>query len=225
MPISVVIPTLNEAEHLEATIRSAAGRSVDEIVVVDGGSEDATTDIAAALGARVVDSERGRAAQLNAGAAVATGEVLLFLHADTTLPPDFDRLIVEALAEPRVVGGRFDIDLQPSSPLIWLTARLISLRSRLSRIATGDQGLFVRRGVFEAMGGFPALPIMEDLTFSIDLKRRGRIACLRARVVSSSRRWRQDGVVRTILLMWTMRFLYFCGVPPARLHAWYRDTR
>lgn len=223
--IAVVIPALNEEENIAATVRSAIAPAVVEIVVVDGGSEDGTVAIAEQVGARVVSSARGRARQLNAGAAASRGDVLLFLHADTLLPRGFDRAVASALSDPDVAGGRFDIDLQPSSPLIWLTARLISARSRLSRIATGDQALFVRRAVFEAMGGFPDQPIMEDLAFSIDLKRRGRIACLRERVVSSSRRWRKDGVVRTILLMWSMRFLYFCGASPAWLREFYADTR
>ncbi len=225
MLISVVIPALNEADNVAAAVRSAAASAIAEVIVVDGGSDDATVEAAAKAGARVVSSSRGRARQLNAGAKGASGDVLLFLHADTRLPAGFDRSIVAALGDDLVVGGRFDIDLRPSSPLIWLTARLISLRSRLSRIATGDQGLFVRTSVFAEMGGFPNLPIMEDLAFSIELKRRGRIACLRDRVVSSSRRWRKDGVARTILLMWTMRFLFFCGVSPTRLHELYADTR
>lgn len=224
MPISVVIPALNEADNIAAAIRSCAGE-VGEVVVVDGGSVDATTVIAASEGAHVICAARGRAAQMNAGAATVSGDIVLFLHADTRLPAGFDRVVHAAMQDAAVVGGRFDIDLQPGSPLIWLTARLISLRSRLSRIATGDQAIFVRRAVFDAIGGFPDLPIMEDLAFSIELKRRGRIACLRQRVVSDSRRWRSDGVVRTILLMWTMRFLYFLGASPVWLRKLYADTR
>ncbi len=224
VPISVVIPALNEADNIAAAIRSCAGE-VGEVVVVDGGSVDATTVIAASEGAHVICAARGRAAQMNAGAATVSGDIVLFLHADTRLPAGFDRVVHAAMQDAAVVGGRFDIDLQPGSPLIWLTARLISLRSRLSRIATGDQAIFVRRAVFDAIGGFPDLPIMEDLAFSIELKRRGRIACLRQRVVSDSRRWRSDGVVRTILLMWTMRFLYFLGASPVWLRKLYADTR
>lgn len=225
MRISVVIPALNEAANVAVAVASAAAPAVLEVIVVDGGSADDTVAIAQRAGAAVLHCERGRGRQLNAGAAVATGDVLLFLHADTTLPAGFDAAVTAALRDPRVAGGRFDIDLLPSTPLVWLTARLISLRSRLSRIATGDQALFVRRRIFVDMGGFQDLPIMEDLAFSIALKRRGRIACLRDRVASSSRRWRKDGVVRTILLMWSMRFLYFWGVSPARLAKLYADTR
>jgi rSAM/selenodomain-associated transferase 2 len=161
---------------------------------------------------------------MNAGAAVARGAVLLFLHADTTLPGGFDQAVLAALHS-GCVGGRFDVVLAPGSPLLRLTGELMNLRSRWSRIATGDQAIFVRRDVFEASGGFPPLPLMEDIAFSRWLKRRGRIACLRQRVVTSSRRWRAGGVVRTILLMWSLRFLYFCGVSPARLHRLYSDAR
>lgn len=223
--ISVVIPALNEAENVAATVASAAAPAVAEVLLVDGGSVDATVRVAERAGARVLRGERGRARQMNAGAVAASGDVLLFLHADTTLPPGFDALVVAAMRDPRVAGGRFDIDLVPTSPLIGLTARLINLRSRLSKIATGDQALFVRRDVFADIGGFPDMPILEDVAFSVALKRRGRIACLRARVSSSSRRWRKDGVVRTILLMWTMRFLFFCGVSSRRLARLYADTR
>jgi rSAM/selenodomain-associated transferase 2 len=223
--LSIVVPTLDEAAHLADTLASCRGGAACEVIVADGGSSDATVRISRALADRVVDAPRGRALQMNAGAAVARGDVLLFLHADTHLPAGFDRAVLAALADPRVVGGRFDLSLQPSSPLIRLTAELINLRSRLSRIATGDQALFIRRELFAALGGYRPQPLMEDIELSAAMKRHGRVACLRQRVVSSSRRWRRDGVIRTILLMWTLRFLYFCGVSPQRLRRWYADTR
>lgn len=223
--IAVIIPTLNEADRLSETIVCARAPAVEHIVVVDGGSSDETVERARALHVDVVTGTRGRAAQMNAGARHARADVLLFLHADTLLPPAFDGAILSALADARVVGGRFDVSLQPSSPLLWLTGELINVRSRLSRIATGDQAIFVRRATFERLGGFPEIPLMEDLAFTKTLKREGATACLRQRVVTSSRRWRTDGVVRTILLMWSLRFLYFCGVSPQRLHRWYVDTR
>lgn len=223
--ISVIIPALDEEDNIVAAVASARGAAVREVIVVDGGSRDATRGRAAEVADRVVDAPRGRAVQMNKGAALADGDVLLFLHADTRLPPGFDVAIAEALRDDQVIGGRFDISLQPSSALLWLTSELINLRSRLSGIATGDQALFVRRSVFAELGGFPLLPLMEDIALSRALKRRGRLKCLRQRVVSSSRRWRRDGVIRTILLMWSLRFLYFCGVSPERLRRVYADTR
>jgi len=223
--ISIVIPALNEEATLAATVASARGPGVREVIVVDGGSSDGTADLARHLAARVLSAPRGRALQMNAGAAAATGTVLLFLHADTLLPEGFDTAVLTALQNPLVVGGRFDLLLMPSSFLLALTATLINLRSRLSRIATGDQAIFVRRRVFGDLGGFPELPLMEDIAFSRALKRAGGVACLRQKVTTSSRRWRRDGVLRTILLMWSLRLLYFCGVSPERLRRAYADTR
>ena len=224
MRLSIVIPTLNEAEQIAATLAAAAAPGV-EVLVADGGSADATVELARAAGAHVISANRGRARQMNAGAAAASGEVLLFLHADTRLPPGFDAAVATALADPAVVGGRFDVRLEPSTLWLDMVAALINRRSRWSRIGTGDQALFVRRAVFEAMGGFPDLPLMEDLAFSIALKRRGGIACLRQTVATSSRRWRKDGPLRTVLLMWWLRFLFWCGVPAERLKRRYADTR
>ena len=223
--ISVIVPALNEAESIEAALTRARAAAVREIIVVDGGSSDGTAALAEPLADRVITAPRGRASQMNTGAALARGAVVLFLHADTRLPSGFDQLVLTALADPRVAGGRFDVSLEPGSPLIRLTAALINVRSRLSRIATGDQAIFARRSVFAEMGGFPDIPLMEDVAFSRALKRRGRVACLRQRVVTSSRRWRKHGVVRTILLMWSLRLLYFLGVSPARLRRVYGDTR
>jgi len=223
--ISVVIPVLNEESALAATVVSARGPAVREVIVVDGGSSDGTPALAERLADRVLRGPRGRAVQMNAGAAVAAAEVVLFLHADTRLPESFAAAVLAALADPRAVGGRFDVSLQPGSPLLALTGALINLRSRLSRIATGDQAIFVRRRVFDDLGGFPPLPLMEDIAFSRALKRAGRIVCLREKVITSSRRWRRDGVLRTILLMWSLRLLYFCGVSPARLRRVYSDAR
>jgi rSAM/selenodomain-associated transferase 2 len=198
---------------------------VREIIVVDGGSSDATRTVAAPLANQVLSAPRGRAFQLNAGAGSAAGDVLLFLHADTRLPARFDAAILRALAEDEVIGGRFDVSLIPTSPLLWLTGTLMNWRSRLTRIATGDQGIFVRRDDFIALGGYPFIPLMEDVAFSQLLKRRGRMACLHDTVETSSRRWQRDGVIRTILLMWSLRLLYFCGVSPERLKRMYSETR
>ena len=225
MDISVIVPTLNEEETLARALLNARGDAVREIIVSDGGSTDGTEAVARRYADRVISGPCGRAVQMNAGAALAGGEVLLFLHADTIVPPGFDRTVVSTLRDDRIVGGRFDVCLMPSSPLLWLTGTLINLRSRLSGIATGDQAIFVRLGVFEKLGGFEEIPLMEDIAFSCALKRRGRIACLREQVVTSSRRWRRNGIIRTILLMWSLRVLYSLGVSPQRLRRAYADTR
>ena len=225
LSLSIIIPTLNEEQQLAAAIASARGPSVTEVIVVDGGSTDGTVACARVHADTVAVAGRGRALQMNSGAGMARGDVLLFLHADTRLPAGFDTAVLRALAEPRTVGGRFDVHLAPSSPLLWLTGELMNLRSRWSGIATGDQAIFARREVFAEIGGFPAFPLMEDIAFSRALKRAGTIACLRDRVCTSSRRWRARGVLRTVLLMWSLRLLYVCGVSPQRLHHWYTDAR
>ncbi len=225
MTVSVIVPTLNEEGALAATLKRARQPGVHEIIVADGGSTDATRAIAVPLADLVLAAPRGRAAQMNAGAARATGDVLLFLHADTWLPDGFAEAVTVACAQNGVVGGRFDVELSPSSFLLWLTGALINRRSRLTRIATGDQAIFVRREVFDRLGGYPEIPLMEDIELTRRMKRAGRVACLRDRVTTSARRWQQHGVVRTILLMWTLRALYFFGASPARLHRIYYGSR
>lgn len=227
MTISVIIPTLNEAQTVRATLSRLQAFPLHEIVVVDGESHDETLEAVSAVtpAARMMSVPAGRARQMNAGAAVTTGEVLLFLHADTLLPSTAVDDIQNALADPRVVGGRFDARLDRDKGLFWLICRMMSWRSRLSRIATGDQAIFVRREIFEAIGGFPDLPIMEDIAFSKRLKQAGRLAALRSCIVTSSRRWERQGTARTILLMWGLRLLFFIGVSPHRLRRLYADIR
>lgn len=225
MQLSVIVPALDEEKNLAATLASARAPGVCEVVVVDGGSSDATWAVAERLADRTIEARRGRAAQMNAGARVARGDVLLFLHADTHLPAGFEQSVMRGLSDPGVVGGRFDVRFFPTSPLLDLTARLMNLRSRLTGISTGDQAMFVRREVFEALGGFPDIALMEDIAFSRRLKRAGRLACLRSRVTTSSRRWRRRGTIRTVLLMWLLRALYFAGVSPDRLGRLYTDAR
>ena len=221
--VSIIIPVLNEAPNLRRLLPDLARTCPDaDIIAVDGGSTDETVPVAARFRlVRLVTSARGRARQMNAGAREARGEILLFLHADTFLPDGALGAVQAALADPRVVGGRFDVRLDGPRAVFRVIAFFINLRSRLSRIATGDQALFVRRTIFAEMGGFPGIPLMEDVEFSRRLKRRGAIACLRLRVTASARKWEREGVLRTILLMWTLRLLYFCGVDPARLHRYY----
>lgn len=225
MRLSVIIPVLDEERAIGGAVEDLRRIEPHEIIVVDGGSTDRTAEIVRDGPARLVTSSRGRAAQMNEGARHATGELLLFLHADTMLPATARLDLEGCMADPACVGGRFDIRLDSARPLLRVVGRMISLRSRLTRVATGDQAIFVRRAVFERLGGFPEMPIMEDVAFSRALKREGRIACLRSRVVSSARRWEQHGPVRTILLMWALKLLYLAGVRPATLKRLYSEAR
>ena len=224
--LSVVLPVLNEADTIEACLRVLAplrARGV-EVILADGGSTDRTTALAAPLCDRVVSAARGRAFQMNAGAAQARGDALLFLHADVLLPTDADRLLLQSMRETGRRWGRFDIRLSGAHPLLRVIEFLMNWRSRLTAIATGDQAMFVDRALFEQLGGFAPIPLMEDIELSARLKRSGRPACLRARVSASSRRWEARGIVRTILLMWRFRLAYFFGAPPHRLvRRYYRD--
>jgi rSAM/selenodomain-associated transferase 2 len=185
--------------------------------VADGGSEDATADLARPLCDRLIVAPRGRALQMNAGARVAGGDVLLFLHADTVLPPDASEVISQSTANH--VWGRFDVEIEGRHPMLKVVAWSMNLRSRLSGIATGDQAIFVRR---DAFAGFPEIPLMEDVAFSKAMKRGGAPACLRSRVRTSGRRWESRGVLRTVLLMWRLRLAYALGADPARLAEKYR---
>lgn len=225
MRISVIIPALNEEQSLGATLQSVMALQPHEIIVVDGGSADRTVAICRDLGVRVLSSARGRARQMNLGAVHASGDALLFLHADTRPPSSALDDIRRALADPRIVGGRFDVRLEGKHWMLNLIATLISVRSRLSRVATGDQGMFVRRRVFAELGGYPDLPLMEDIALSRALKRLGGVACLRSRVVTSARRWEAEGVWRTIFKMWALKLLYFLGMSPFRLKRYYGDAR
>jgi len=185
-----------------------------EVIVVDGGSSDGTPDIAAGLCDRVLSAPRGRAAQMNAGARVAIGDVLLFLHADTRLPSDADALVCNS------AWGRFDVEIEGRHPLLPVVACAMNLRSRLTGIATGDQAMFVRRSLFP---GFPEIALMEDVALSKALKKIDPPSCLRARVITSGRRWEAHGVLRTIFLMWRLRLLYFLGASPEALARKYRQ--
>ncbi|ROR34900.1 TIGR04283 family arsenosugar biosynthesis glycosyltransferase [Inmirania thermothiophila] len=217
--LSVVVPALGEAAVIGAALRALAPLRAagEEVIVVDGGSADGTAEAARGLADRVlVCRPPGRARQMNAGAAVARGTILWFLHADTLPAPGAAEAIRAAVAA-GAGWGRFDVRLSGAHPLLRVVERAMNLRSRLTGIATGDQGIFVRRDWFEAAGGFPDIPLMEDIALSRALRRRGRPACLAGPLVTSSRRWEAHGVVRTILLMWRLRLAYFLGADPARL--------
>ena len=221
--LSIVIPAWREVRNLEPLLSSLSAEfDQDELIVADGGSDDGSREVVRRFPrATLVESARGRAIQMNAGARRAAGEVLIFLHADTRLPPGARAGILDALGDPRVVAGRFDVRFDNPGPAFRMIAALMNLRSRLSGIATGDQAIFVRRAVFEALGGYAEIPLMEDVELTRRLKRAGRLAALRLRVTTAARKWERDGVARTILLMWALRFLYAAGVAPARLHRWY----
>ena len=224
MRISIVIPVLNEATQIAATLAPLQTLRTQghEMLVVDGGSSDDTVQRALPLCDRILDAPRGRARQMNAGAQAARGDVLWFLHADTRAsPPAMDALLA-ALGRPQTAWGRFDVRLSGAHPLLRLVEGLMNLRSRWTGIATGDQGIFVRRPLFERVGGFPDIPLMEDVALSRRLKREAAPVCLRERLVASSRRWEQRGVARTILLMWRLRLAYWLGVSPERLAAHYQ---
>ena len=225
MNISVVIPVLNEEAVIADTLRALVALSPHEIFVVDGGSTDTTREIAGEFAVRVLRGERGRARQMNSGAAAATGEILLFLHADTTLPDRAFAEIAAALDNPLCVGGRFDVELEGEHWMLKVVAAMINRRSRMTRVGTGDQAIFVRREIFCRIGGYPDIPLMEDIAFCRALKRAGDVACLRSRVVTSARRWERDGIWRTIFRMWTLKLLYLGGVSPDRLKQFYADTR
>ncbi|MGH7857937.1 MAG: TIGR04283 family arsenosugar biosynthesis glycosyltransferase [Candidatus Binatia bacterium] len=221
----MIVPARNEAEGIAATLERLREPEVLEVIVVDGASEDGTAEQARAHADRVVSSPPGRARQMNAGARVARADVLFFLHADTLVPRGFARAIASACRAEAVIGGRFDVDVGAPGLAYRAISGGINLRSRWTRVFTGDQGLFIRREAFERLGGFPEMPLLEDLALSIAMKRHGRVACLRERVTTSARRWEREGVVRTVLWMWALRALYFLGVSPERLARLYRDVR
>ena len=222
--LSIVIPVLHESGGIAAALQALAplAKSGAQLIVVDGGSSDGTAELARAGGARLVTADRGRGLQMNAGARHAVGDALLFLHADTLLPAGADALIHRALAGGAHAWGRFDVRIDGRSGLLRPIAVLMNMRSRLSGIATGDQAMFMTRAAFDAVGGFPVQPLMEDIEMSRRLLRLSRPACLRERVVTSGRRWETRGVLPTVLLMWRLRFAYWRGVAPERLAALYR---
>jgi rSAM/selenodomain-associated transferase 2 len=217
--LSIIVPVLNEGEGIAATLDALADLRAlgTEVIVVDGGSRDATIQRARLRADRVIPAPRGRALQMNAGAAKATGDVLLFLHADTRLPRDADHVLLNGLERSGRAWGRFNVKIESRSPLLILVGWLMGLRSRVTGIATGDQAIFVRRDAFQAAGGFPEIPLMEDIALCKRLKRVSAPLCLSERVITSGRRWEQNGVINTIVLMWRLRLAYFFGADPKEL--------
>ena len=218
-PLSIIVPTLNEAAGVAGFLQSLQplrARGV-ELIVADGGSRDATVSLATPLADHLISGPPGRALQMNAGAAIARGDVLLFLHADCSLPADADLRIAVALRGSDHRWGRFDVRLSGEAPLLRTVETMMNWRSRITGICTGDQGIFIERRLFESIGAFPPLPLMEDIAISRALKRHSVPLCLSAKITASSRRWEKQGILRTIMLMWRLRLAYFLGAAPGRL--------
>ena len=216
-----MIPTLNEASHLPGTLQSLASAHGIEIIVVDGGSDDGTLEIAQRAGCRVLRAVRGRALQLNTGADAADGSLLLFLHADTRLPAGFEIAVRSALAERGVAGGAFRLRIDAPGWPLRVIERAVVLRSRLFQMPYGDQGIFVQAETFRQVGGFPSLPVMDDFEFIRQLRRRGRIKVLSLPATTSGRRWRELGPWRTTWINQKVILGYYLGVDPERLANWY----
>lgn len=221
--LSIIIPVLNEEKNLANTLNQlqAFRCSGHEIIVVDGGSADNSLMLAHDGADTVIVSKAGRALQMNSGASAASGDVLLFLHADTVLPENAAQMIF-SFNHGINFWGRFDVRLSSNKMIFRLIEWMMNLRSRLTAIATGDQAIFIERILFEKVGGFPEIDLMEDVALSQQLKKLSRPACLKQKVVTSSRRWETKGVVATVLLMWKLRLYYFLGVSPDKLSQLYR---
>jgi len=224
--LSVIIPTLNEAGCIQSTLQPlqplrARGH---EIILVDGGSNDATCDLGLPFVDQLLQSPSGRAEQMRTGASAAHGHILWFLHADSHIPPHADVMIMEALDRTHTDWGRFDITFGDSHSLLKTVAWSMNLRSRLTGIATGDQGIFVRRSLYDRVGGLPPIPLMEDISFSRSLKRYSRPCRVTRTLGTSPRRWHTHGILRTIVTMWGLRLGYFAGISPERLAKYYTVT-
>ncbi len=225
LSIAIIIPVFNEAAVLPELTERLQAVGADELIFVDGGSYDESRRLLEYSGVRWLQSEPERATQMNAGAEGCISDILLFIHADTIIGYSNISVVRETMKDDSYVGGRFDVRLSGNNIAFRMIEWLINMRSRLTGISTGDQCQFVRRSVFEQMGGFPEQPLMEDIEFSRRLKRQGRIACLNETVITSSRRWEQHGIVATVWLMWKLRFLYCFGVSPEKLAQMYRQAR
>jgi rSAM/selenodomain-associated transferase 2 len=222
---SIIIPALNEDQAIVNCLTALQPFRKDcEIIVVDGGSADNTVKLSKLLADKVISSEQGRAIQMNVGSESAQGNILIFLHADTFLPDDALSQITQAIGDNRQ-WGRFDVNLRGSHPMLKVVAFFMNWRSRLTRIATGDQVIFVTKPLFESVGQYPVLPLMEDIALCTKLKKISLPACLKTKVISSGRRWERFGMFKTILLMWSLRLRYFFGADPQRLAVLYRKGK
>ncbi|MDZ8082938.1 MAG: TIGR04283 family arsenosugar biosynthesis glycosyltransferase [Nostoc sp. DcaGUA01] len=223
--ISIIIPTLNEAANIKEAIATTQARINIEFIVVDGGSSDDSVEIAQSLGVKVISSSAGRAVQMNAGVVAASGEILLFLHADTRLPAGFDEMICTALQQPGIVAGAFNLRIDASLLSLRWVELGVNWRSHFCQMPYGDQAIFLTKALFQQIGGFAELPIMEDFELIRRLKAMGRIAIISTPVVTSARRWLQKGVFKTTLLNQIVIIAYLLGVSPERIRCWYRQEK
>ncbi|WP_083583003.1 TIGR04283 family arsenosugar biosynthesis glycosyltransferase [Phormidesmis priestleyi] len=221
--ISIIIPVLNEAHQLSKILHILQQALDVEIIVIDGGSQDQTLEIAKRAGVKIIQSPIGRAHQMNAGVADATGDILLFLHADTRLPRDFDLTIRDTLSQSTVIAGAFRLKIDAPGWKLRVIEWGVNARSRYLQMPYGDQAIFLKTTTFQALGGFPNLPIMEDFELVRQLKRQGRIAIASTAVITSGRRWQKLGAVRTTLINQCVILAYLLGVSPDRVAQWYRS--
>ncbi len=220
--LSIILPVLNEEASLPDVLARLQylRQHGHEIIVVDGGSHDNSLMLAQQAADKVIVSRPGRALQMNSGAELATGDILLFLHADTALPDAVERVLSEI--EGDAFWGRFDVRLSGKRFIFRIIEAMMNFRSRVTSVATGDQAIFVNRSLFEKVGGYPEIALMEDIAISKQLRRIVKPVCLRSKVVTSSRRWEDRGVFKTILLMWKLRLYYFFGMSPQKISRMYR---
>lgn len=223
--ISIIIPTLNESKNIKATLASTSNSRNVEVIVVDGGSQDNTVGIAQSCGVKVIPGYQNRACQMNAGAMNATGEILLFLHADTLLPANFDRMIRSTLQQPNTVAGAFSLRINAPQIGLRLVEWGVKWRSKYLQMPYGDQAIFITKDKFNDLGGFPELPIMEDFELIRHLKRLGKITLIGVPVTTSPRRWLKKGILQTTLINQIVIIAYFLGISPQRIRSWYRGEK